>query len=99
MVRGRSLVCARASPGSFSPYYVRRYAHFSIYLCRNENIINICKDCYGNFMMQKLLTTCRRKERNFIIKTIFDNLDKLKDETYGRPILREATTREKAQGK
>ncbi|KAI4840121.1 mRNA-binding protein PUF2 [Plasmodium brasilianum] len=54
----------------------------------NENIINICKDCYGNFMMQKLLTTCRRKERNLIVKTIIENLDKLKDETYGKYILR-----------
>ncbi|CRG93202.1 mRNA-binding protein PUF2, putative [Plasmodium gallinaceum] len=54
----------------------------------NENIINICKDCYGNFMMQKLLTTCRKKERNLIVKTIVGNLDKLKNETYGKYILR-----------
>ncbi|CAA9986982.1 mRNA-binding protein PUF2, putative [Plasmodium knowlesi strain H] len=54
----------------------------------NDNIITICKDCYGNFMMQKLLTTCRRKERSLIIKTIIENIDKLKDETYGKYILR-----------
>ncbi|ANQ06670.1 RNA-binding protein of pumilio/mpt5 family [Plasmodium coatneyi] len=54
----------------------------------NDNIITICKDCYGNFMMQKLLTTCRRKERSLIIKTIIENVDKLKDETYGKYILR-----------
>ncbi|KEG00774.1 mRNA-binding protein PUF2, putative [Plasmodium vinckei vinckei] len=54
----------------------------------NDNIINICKDCYGNFMMQKLLTTCKRKERNLIVKTIIENLDKLKEETYGKYILR-----------
>lgn len=34
-------------------------------------------------MMQKLLTTCKRKERNLIVKTIIENLDKLKEETYG----------------
>ncbi|SOV11461.1 mRNA-binding protein PUF2 [Plasmodium sp. gorilla clade G2] len=60
-----------------------------------DNIINICKDCYGNFMMQKLLTTCRKKERNFIIKTIIENLDKLKDETYGKYILRAINNLEK----
>ncbi|KMZ81943.1 RNA-binding protein-pumilio/mpt5 family protein [Plasmodium vivax India VII] len=54
----------------------------------NDSIIAICKDCYGNFMMQKLLTTCRRKERTVIIKTIIENVDKLKDETYGKYILR-----------
>ncbi|CDU17313.1 hypothetical protein YYC_05461 [Plasmodium yoelii 17X] len=54
----------------------------------NDNIISICKDCYGNFMMQKLLTTCKRKERNLIVKTIIENLDKLKEETYGKYILR-----------
>ncbi|GAB65296.1 RNA-binding protein of pumilio/mpt5 family, partial [Plasmodium cynomolgi strain B] len=47
----------------------------------NDSIITICKDCYGNFMMQKLLTTCRRKERTLIVKTIIENVDKLKDET------------------
>ncbi|EUD66927.1 hypothetical protein C922_02511 [Plasmodium inui San Antonio 1] len=50
----------------------------------NDSIITICKDCYGNFMMQKLLTTCRRKERTVIVKTIIENVDKLKDETYGK---------------
>ncbi|GAW79795.1 mRNA-binding protein PUF2 [Plasmodium gonderi] len=54
----------------------------------NDNIINICKDCYGNFMMQKLLTTCRQKERNLIVKMIVENVDKLKEETYGKYILR-----------
>ncbi|KJP89088.1 hypothetical protein AK88_01174 [Plasmodium fragile] len=54
----------------------------------NDSMISICKDCYGNFMMQKLLTTCRPKERTLIIKTIIENVDKLKDETYGKYILR-----------
>lgn len=54
----------------------------------DNTIIRICKDRYGNFIVQKLLASCKKKERNIIINLVIDHLEELKHEAYGKFILR-----------
>ncbi|VWU50869.1 mRNA-binding protein PUF2, putative [Hepatocystis sp. ex Piliocolobus tephrosceles] len=53
-----------------------------------DKLIDLCNNCYGNFMVQKLLTEFNGEGRNIIEAFIVKNINRLKGDEYGKYILR-----------
>ncbi|KZV49011.1 pumilio 5-like [Dorcoceras hygrometricum] len=54
---------------------------------RNENILKMMKDQYANYVVQKIMLKCTRRQRDLLLSLIRNHLTTLKRCTYGKHIV------------